>query len=318
MAKVTKLQAQLGAPNRVPGQYHVRVTKRGLVFQKWPRKRGKGSTPANFYKETEFGLAASYASNPDPFELVAAIAAAKGVPMVPRDFLTGCCYGTVVSFAFEDGSQWTRYRDVTINAQLVLDQVTDTVGAMMYRSSVGWVEIPPGVNGSFLFYQNLTPTWAPSAPPIGTTPTNAMYALLNPTTAAAIAVNTIGGIACTLQAGTIINALNFYCSVAAPTTRIAAAIYARNANNPGARLALSSQIIGATVGIKRVPLDAPYLITTTDLYFLALSVTTALVNQASSNATIWGWGAASAYPPPANMGAITASYASTWPKIWID
>lgn len=150
---------------RRTGQYYVRRTQHGLIMQKWPRKRGRARTPAQFYKEMEFGLAAMEASDPDPGELQAAIVAAEGVPMVPRDFLTGSVFGTLHYWFFEDGTPWPRYRDVVVNAQLVLDQVTDDVGSLIWRAPVGWIGVAPGSNGQVLAVANGEPSFQSILPP---------------------------------------------------------------------------------------------------------------------------------------------------------
>ena len=163
--KITQRQKQLGAPARVPGQYYIASTERGLVLKTWPKKKSGPKTPAQFYKETEFGLAASWAANPDAGQLDSAIVAAEGTTMVPRDFLTANAYGTLWTLVFEDGTEWVRYRDVTINAQLVLDQVTDDTPSIMWRSPVGWVGIQPTTDGDVVVFQNGVVKFASVIPP---------------------------------------------------------------------------------------------------------------------------------------------------------
>lgn len=316
--KITKPQQQLGAPVRVPGQYYIVSGRNGLIVKKWPRKRGRNSSAAQTYKEWEFGLAAREASSPDGGLLGAAISYADGSLMLPRDFLIQSAYGTHTRIYFEDGSEWTRYRDVTINGQLVLDQVSDTVGAMMYRAPVGWVEVSPGINGSFLYFNNLVPQWLPSAPPAGAIPTAGMYGLLNPAANATILPNVLGGTAAILTAGTIVNALNMYITLANGTSKVAPVIYTRTGNQPGALAQSGPQVTGVTVGINRFPFTTPYLVLTTDLYYLGISNTVANLNQANTNATVYGWQRNSAFPPPNPAGVVTHSFVSTVPKVWID
>jgi hypothetical protein len=165
VVKITQRQKQLGAPARVPGQYYIRSTKYGLVLQAWPKKRSGKKTPAQFYKETEFALASSWASDPYDVGLAAAIAAAENTTMVPRDFLTAATYGTIITFEGDPNVNWVSYRSVTVNAQLTLDQVTDTVGSVMWRAEVGWVGIGPGSNGFVVTSWNGGVEW--QAPTIG-------------------------------------------------------------------------------------------------------------------------------------------------------
>lgn len=165
MAKLTRQQQNLGGPARRPGQYYLARGNGGLLAKKWPRKRGRAATPAQLYKETEFGTAARWASSPDPGQLESAIVASKGVNNVPRDFLTASAFGTHTQFYFEDGTEWTRYRDVTVNAQLVLDQVTDDPLSIVWRSQGGWIGATPNAAGQVLTYNGGEVLWQNVIPP---------------------------------------------------------------------------------------------------------------------------------------------------------
>jgi hypothetical protein len=150
------------APDAVPrvrGQIIGRVTKRGIVVQKWPRKRPEKPSPGVRYARAEFALAASWASDPEPVMYQTAIEYAKGTDLVPRDLLMMAIYGTYYTFTLPNGATPTFYRMVAANAQLTLDQVTSTVGAMLVRTAVGWVEVLPGNDGQYLGHQTGVPKW---------------------------------------------------------------------------------------------------------------------------------------------------------------
>lgn len=162
MAKVDPANLVPGAVTRSPGNFLLVNGKNGPYIKKWPKKRSTGYKPGNFYREEEFAIAAAWAADPEPHNMAAAIAAAEGVPMVPRDFITMTAYGTSLTFYDEDGDVWTKYRDVTVNAQLTLDQVTDEVGSLIYRADVGWIGIPLGSAGYVLTNWQGAPAWRPA------------------------------------------------------------------------------------------------------------------------------------------------------------
>jgi hypothetical protein len=141
-------------------------TKHGPVMQKWPRKRGKATEGGAYYQQQEFGIVAHMVSTPFPIDYGTAVHMAKGTTFIPRDILMMAAYGKYYTIQQEDGFIWPWYREMTVNAQLVLDQVTDETGAMMYRSDVGWIGISPGSNGYILTSVNGVPTWtSPSIAP---------------------------------------------------------------------------------------------------------------------------------------------------------
>jgi len=296
--KISVSQRNLGGPVRRRGQYYLRHTKWGMILSKWPAKRTKRYTPANFYKQTEFGIAASEATNPDPGLYDAAVVSAKGSGMVPRDFLVASAYGTHTDFTFEDGSIWVRYRDVTVNAQLVLDQVTDTVGAMMYRAPQGWVEIMPGSNGQFLNVTDSVPTWrtvgAPGAPvPLLSTPCNQ-----NPGGTGNVAVNSLTGSFHALMAGTVVTGIAFYAAANAATSHVQGGLWYIDYGVSNPRKALAPSITGVTKGWNLRPFSAQWLVDVSGIYCAGLQVNTALFSQWIQTPTFASWAATNASPPP--------------------
>jgi hypothetical protein len=154
MAKIDEAtlvrEATTGSDLRVS----IRRTLRGTIAAKWPRKRGKWNTPAQFYQQQEFGLASRAASNAEPIALASAYNIAKGSQQVARDLIVMASYGLLYEIKFMDGTVVTRYRDVTTNAQLTLDQVTSNPGDLIYRSTLGWIGIPPSNNSFVLTMHN--------------------------------------------------------------------------------------------------------------------------------------------------------------------
>lgn len=159
MAKARDWPLTQDAVARSTGSLNTARTRWGAVFKKWPRKRGKATSGYDFYKQTEFALVASWAANPEPIAYQTAIELAKGTDLVPRDMLMRASYGTLYTIIRPDGTEIPSYRMVAPNAQLILDQVTDTIGAMLYRAPIGWVEVAPGNNGQVLAMLDLEPQW---------------------------------------------------------------------------------------------------------------------------------------------------------------
>jgi len=174
------------------GAYVVHANQGRQTVQKWPRKRGKAKQGYDFYRQTEFAIAARWASHPEPIALQTATYLATGSDQVPRDILMMASMGTFYEFVLEDGSIVTGARMASPNAQWTLDQVTDVPGSMMYRAPIGWVGIAPGLPGQVLFLNAqgvpewatidatgsiLSGTWTPTFTGLTTAPTGLTYSL---------------------------------------------------------------------------------------------------------------------------------------------
>jgi hypothetical protein len=92
----------------------------------------------------------------------------KGTTYVPRDFLMSCAYGLGYQLVNPDGTVWLTRHDMSDNPQYLLDNVTDTVGAMLFRDTYGWIGLNPGTNGYVLTSEDGKPTW--KLPSGGSTP----------------------------------------------------------------------------------------------------------------------------------------------------
>lgn len=298
MVKVTYAQLQLGAPVRVPGQYYISASKWGPIVKKWPRKRGAISSPAQRYKQWEFGLAAQESTSTDGGLFDAAIVAARDTTMLPRDFIVASAYGTIIDLTFEDGSAWTRYRDVTINAQLVLDQVTDTVGALLYRGPYGWVEIVPGSNGQYLSVVDTVPAFVTVGAPGATVPLTAHPQPIAPGAGTNCNVNSLTGSFLQLNAGTVVTGIAVYANAAAATCRVNPGLWRPNIGVGNAKVVTGPQVIGIAKGWNLLPFDTQTLIVASDCYLAGININTALFQQVNQIPAVAGWQAANALPLP--------------------
>lgn len=175
MARIKAGESPSAQIPRSRGRFVVNVGKNGVHAQAWPKKRGAASEGYNLYKQLEFALVASWAANPEPIALQTAMELSKDSDNVPRDLLMMVSYGTFYEIVLPDGTRPTSYRMVAPNAQLILDQVTDEPGSLLWRAPIGWVQIAPGNNGDVLTINQTIPNWAPNGIAPGTvfsTPAN--------------------------------------------------------------------------------------------------------------------------------------------------
>lgn len=158
--KIKPANLDPGGITSLRGLVVFRSTRWGVIAQKWPKKRWH-DPPWRKYQQWEFKSAAKIASAPNQWDAATAIVMAKGTDNVPRDFLTAAAMGTLFDIQFADGSTFEPERFMIANAQLTLDQITDTPGAMIYRSPVGWVLVAPGNETDVLQFLAGAPSWQP-------------------------------------------------------------------------------------------------------------------------------------------------------------
>lgn len=139
--------------------YYTRAGKNGDIIQSWPRGNSQTGKPWQNYKRAEFAYASFFTTIPEPMSYQTAKFITKGTDLLPRDALVMAMYGTLYRVTDIDGNVWGRVRDVATNPQLVLDLVTDEIGAMLYRAPVGWVWVSPGNNGQVLSIEDQVPVW---------------------------------------------------------------------------------------------------------------------------------------------------------------
>lgn len=163
MAKVKLGNLAPGAMISQNNSVFLRDTPHGPVLQKKPRPKGRASTPYDFYRQVEFGIAARMAATPFVLDFETAKFWAKGTQQVWRDVLVMLAFGTYMQFEGPDGKQWESFRKVNPNPQYILDMITTQVGSLLYRDSSGWVGLNPPAENFVLGFnpQTKSPTWVP-------------------------------------------------------------------------------------------------------------------------------------------------------------
>lgn len=144
---------------RAYGSHYARNTRWGVVVQKWPRKQPERATPYQVYTRAEWSYAGYWTTWASPYQYITAKFLSKGTDLLPRDVLMQAMYGSLYEYTTQDGLVFERFRDVAQNPQLILDMVTTTIGAILYRSAEGWVWVEPGNDGQVLSIAAQTPYW---------------------------------------------------------------------------------------------------------------------------------------------------------------
>jgi len=135
---------------KVRGVVYERATRWGRVVEKWPRRRGKATSGYDLYRQLEFGYVARFIGGASVAEQETARYWTKGTDFVFRDMLMQLAMGKGFIIIDAQGNVWQSWRVTNPNPQLILDLVGNTPGAVLYRSSLGWVIATPGAVGTVL------------------------------------------------------------------------------------------------------------------------------------------------------------------------
>jgi hypothetical protein len=311
VAKITQKMLQLVGPTRVPGQFYIRNTKYGPVAQAWPKKRPKRQPPGAIYAQEEWKRAIDFVKTADPQHVQAAMVAADGSLNVARDLLIMSMYGTLTTYFFDDGTEWQRYRDVTVNAQYTLDQVTDDPNSMMWRRTDGWHGIQPTAAGQYVYWDGTEIRFVGGTPPASPQPTLIPPGSQLAGTGSNVAANTLHGAFTPLRAGVTLTGIAIFANAAAATSVVKPILYRSPPTGTQPLVAQGPQVTGVTAGLNFLPFDAPYMTTDDSLYLPGVQTLTALWSQVNTNSTIPGWVSSTANPVPTTFSFGSASYANT-------
>jgi hypothetical protein len=145
--------------------------KYGPITAKWPRKRHGKRTPGQIDNNDTFAAVVGWCRSPISTEVSIAQVVTKNSGFLIRDLLEACCYGNVVIVQTKAGQIYYGARMVAQSAQALLDQITQDPGALLARTSEGWIALEPGVTGYVLTANgpSLAPTYQALPPPPTTT-----------------------------------------------------------------------------------------------------------------------------------------------------
>lgn len=142
------------------GRYYVYNDGRGWVVSKYPRKRKRAQSADQQATIDWFKQLAVYAKLTEAGIQNLLRAAVVNRPYYMRDLLYILLSGQGPTIITVDGE---RYGSVPrrIQASEILDNLSDTQGALLYRGQDYWVAVPPGAAGQYLRYNGLNnlPSW---------------------------------------------------------------------------------------------------------------------------------------------------------------
>jgi hypothetical protein len=317
MVKITPFPLYQTSTLRSPRNVVVSTKNGKLIATKWPRKRGPAKTPGAYYQQQTFGIAANWAADPEPANLAMAIEMAKDTTMIPRDFLTAAAYGKILTITLPDGTQWERYWDVAANAQLTLDQITTTIGALIYRSPAGWVEVPPGPDGYYLSIIDHQPIWLPAPTAPTSEALSPFQGMLYAASSSAILINSTGGPYFLLEQGKQYAGVAVIARNITTAALLSAVVYAGDLNAPTTREIYSPQYQFSAPGLLHLPFPTPWTVPSTGMYAIGITTRGAVWSQCNTTSAIGKWYGSTSYPPPDPMSSYTLSAAPNIPTCWL-
>lgn len=113
------------------------VTNGKVRARKWPRGRGKQSTPAQRENREAFGAAQRISRFIAPQMYKQIIEATDGTPLLPRDMITMMLYNRLAWFELPDGKRLIPMPYKT-DVEIALDSITQTPGHTLIKTEKGW------------------------------------------------------------------------------------------------------------------------------------------------------------------------------------
>lgn len=136
------------------------------VAKKWQQGNG-GPTPDRNLAKDSFKQSVALIKSSVDSDMIASIELAAGTPFLPRDLRMKATFGTLIVAQMRDGRVVSGGRAVPVNASDLLDQLADTVGAILQRNADQWRPIPiPSTDGWVLTFNNTTKLWEARALPV--------------------------------------------------------------------------------------------------------------------------------------------------------
>jgi hypothetical protein len=276
--------------------------------------RANAKPGARHTNASEFAIIAQKASVPEPTALKTAQNLAQGCQQVWRDFEMMASFGTLYRIQFDDGTPVEYYRMVAPNSQLVLDQITDTPGAMLYRDADGWWWVPAGSNGYVLTINDLVPEWSAPTGGGGGASLPTIQGLLDPTSNTTTTTGVTQGCYFYLEPAQVITGVELWCRTTSATCRLTPCLYSFTGNLPDALVASGPQTIGVTAGVTRLPFTTPYTTSARGWYAIGCAIDNTGFSQPNNDVCIPSWN----YPFPLHSPCptIASGYTPSWLKCW--
>lgn len=135
-----------------------------VVVQKWPRRRPGILPPKTQQQVALWDMAQEFVRFPEPAEYSIALDLTDGTAFYARDMLISSMYGNWVSWP-----GWGWRMALAGEIQQALDTISQTIGAMLVRTSGGWQALLPASPGRVLTDQGVgtPPAFLAPAPASG-------------------------------------------------------------------------------------------------------------------------------------------------------
>lgn len=283
MAKVDIPGPPLPAPPRVRGAFYVRGDpKLGNVAQAWPTKYEEHKfIPYQKRKRLIFGIASHIASGASGLDHDTCQAISKGSDYTWRDLQIRAGFGGLYSFTDIRGYQWTSAQMTNPDPQYILDMVTDEVGSVLFRDTLGWFGLDPGVTGQVLTMQAGLPAWRAAVIGGQASPASTLTQIpdFNPTSASAVTFNYISLWPVFLPIGTVVSGVSTWAATANGSSNLQALLYDCASNGDANSLLASSSVqSGVTQGQNDLPFGTAYQVATAQVHYFGFHLTGSNLN----------------------------------------
>jgi hypothetical protein len=223
-----------------------------------------------------------------PFDMAGAIELARNTGYTWRDIMSRAMVGRLI---VEDYF-------VPAGIQQLLDEITTTIGALLVRTTAGWVGLNPTAAGYIMTDHGpgLPPSWeAPAA--AGQTNLPIHVAGLDWGVTHATSANTISIGLLQAEPGMVITGIACMAAAAAATCVVTPCLYDLSGVTPHNLLATGPSLTGIVIGRNNMQLTAPYVVTTQALLGLGFVQHTSTIT-APNNQAYAGWSGTTAGAPP--------------------
>lgn len=134
-------------------------TRHGWVARKWQKPGRPNPSARELIGRELFKQATQFVREADPQLIEAAKQAAGPTAWTWKDYLISNMYGRGTVINLPDGTTLKGWRTMADEAQELLDSITQSVGAILVRTSTGWQGMTPGSIGTVITSEG------PASPP---------------------------------------------------------------------------------------------------------------------------------------------------------
>lgn len=247
----------------------------GMVFAKWPKKRGPAKSAAQQQSQDDFKAATVIVKNMDPLLIDFAAEVSIGAPLLPRDLLMMFLYGRGIYIILPSGRKlfsMAAYQDVS----LLFDAICQIPGGMFVRGADWWTFVPPGLPGDALITD---PTgeirWGPAVNGGGKPWWREPPSMSPGVTGQGTGNNAFGGTPFLAEASDTVSGLRIWVNSLSGSLNMYPGLYSYNPSTghlDGGHLLVQGPPVAAVVGQMDLPFTAPAILKPGLFYFMGIGV----------------------------------------------